>query len=266
MDQHRTYLYNAHGHALSGQIVRPFQETIAVQAGMSLPTTGGYGAAHVEDFRVKEIVSFKSAATQVSGSFNEHDKSHTTLASVTIENLSILDVVTADKVVARLASRHVANEEEPQIVLIGSHFVNLRIAGCPTTVEFDNERFLRLDTFEALRKELESNAEFRKMALDPYRTGKAQESPKPHGVVLCSLVKEIKTTCPGVEQRGHVLIVPQFGKIFVGEVIAQHSRRTLTMLRLELGSPTSGAITAGQVQGNGQPYPPTPGGGSGATN
>jgi len=259
MDQHRTYLYNAHGHALSGQIVRPFQETIAVQAGMSLPTTGGYGAAHVEDFRVKEIVSFKSAATQVSGSFNEHDKSHTTLVSVTIENLSILDVVTADKVVARLASRHVANEDEPHIVLIGSHFVNLRIAGCATTVEFEHKRFLKVDTFEALGKELESNAEFRKMASEP-RRGKARKSSKLHGVVLCSLVKEIKTTCPGVEQHGHVLIVPQFGKIFVGEVIAQHSQRTLTMLRLELGSPTSGAITAGQVQGNGQPYPPTPGG------
>ena len=260
MDEHRTYLYNAHGHALSGQILRPFQQTIEVQAGTSLPTTGGYGSAHVENFRVKEVLSFESATTQVSGSFNERDQSYTTLASVTIEGLSILDVVTADKVVARLASRHHLKEDEPHIVLVGSHFVNLRIAGCPTTVDLDQELFLRLDTFDAVRKELESNAEFRKMALDPYRTGKALEPPKPHGVVLCSLVKEIKTTCPGMEQRGHVLTVPQFGKIFVAEVIAQHSRRTLTMLRLELGSPTSGPVVAGQVQGNGQPYPPTPGG------
>jgi hypothetical protein len=259
---HRTYLYNAHGHALSGQILRPFQETIEVQAGMSLPTTGGYGSARVENFRLKQVISFKSASTQVSGSFNERDKSHTTLVSTTVEGLNILDVVTADKVVARLASRHPVNDGEPHIVLLGSHFVNLRIAGCPTTVELDHDLFLKLDTFAAFRKELESNTDFRRMALDPYRTGKAQETPPVHGVVLCSLVKEIKTACPGVEHRGHEIVVPEFGRIFVAEVIAEHSRRTLTMLRLELGSPTSGPITVAEAQGNGKPYPPTPGGGT----
>jgi len=262
---HRTYLYNAHGHALSGQILRPFQETIEVQAGMSLPTTGGYGSVRAENFRLKEVISFKSASTQVSGSFNERDNSWTTLVSTTVEGLSVLGVVTADLVMARLASRHPVNEGEPHIVLLGSHFVNLRIAGCPTTVELDHELFLRLDTFDSFRKELESKADFGRMALDPYRTGKAQEPPPTHGVVLCSLVKEIKTTCPGVERRGHVLVVPEFGKIFIAEVIAEHSRRTLTMLRMELGSPTSGPITVAEAQGNGKPYPPTPGGGSGGT-
>lgn len=262
---HRTYFYNAHGHALSGQILRPFQHTIEVQAGMSLPTTGGYGSSRVDDFRLKEVVSFKSASTQVSGSFNEHDKSYTTLVSTTVEGLSVLGVVTADRVMARLASRHPVNDGEPHIVLLGSHFVNLRIAGCPTTVELDHDLFLRLDTFDAVRKELESNAEFRRMALDPYRTGKALEPPPAHGVVLCSLVKDLKTTCPGVEHRGHVFIVPEFGRIFVAEVIAEHSRRTLTMLRMELGSPTSGPITVAQAQGNGKPYPPTPGGTSSST-
>lgn len=255
---HRTYLYNAHGHALSGQILRPFQHTIDVQAGMSLPTTGGYGAARVSDFRLKEIASFRHASTQVSGSFNEHDKSYTTMVSVAVESLNLLDVVTADRVVARIASRHHVNEGEPHIVVIGSHFENLRIAGCPTTVELDHELFLRADTFAGILKELESNPDFRKMALDPYRTGKAQEPPPPHGVVLCSLVKEMKTTCPGVERRGHAFIVPEFGKIFVAEVIAQHSKRTVTMLRMELGSPTSGPLTVAEGQSNGQSYPPGP--------
>jgi hypothetical protein len=253
---HRTYLYNAHGHALSGQILRPFEQTIDVQAGMSLPTSGGYGAARVSDFRLKEVVSFKHASTQVSGSLNEDGKSHTTMVSVAIEDLNILDVVTADRVIARIASRHPVNDAEPHIVLIGSHFENLRIAGCPTTVELDHELFLRADTFAGIRKELESNADFRKMALN-------QEPPPPHGVVLCSLVKEMKTTCPGVKRHGHVFIVPEFGKIFVAEVIAEHSKRTLTMLRLELGSPTSGPITAAEASSNGRPTPPPPGGGSG---
>jgi hypothetical protein len=254
----RTYHYSAHGHALSGQILRPFQQTIEVQAGMSLPTAGGYGSARVENFRVKEVVSFKVAYTQVSGSFNEHDKSHTTLISTTIESLNVLDVVTADRVVARLSSRHPVNEEEPRIVVLGSQFVNLRIAGCPVHVEVDHELFLRLDTFAAVRKELESNAEFRKMALDPYQTGQAQKVPERHGVILCSLVKDMKAECPGVKRHGHVFTVPDFGKIFVAELFAEDSQRTLTMLRLELGSPTSGPLILGQATTNGRTYPPPP--------
>jgi hypothetical protein len=255
---HRTYLYNAHGHALSGHIQRPFDQIIEVQAGMSLPTTGGYGASRAEKFRLKEVVSFEAASTQVSGSKKKEDNSHTTLVSTTIEGLNILDVVTADRVVARLASHHPPDEAEAHITLLGSHFENLRIAGCPVTLDLDHELFLRMDTFKAVRKEFESNSEFRKMAEDPIHTGQSQKLPDAHGVLFCSLLKDVKTTCPGVKRRGHVLEVPQFGKIFIAEVVAEHGTRTLTMLRLELGSPTGGPITIANVQGNGQPVPPGP--------
>jgi len=62
MDQsQRGFLYNGQGHALSGKIDRPIEEIIEVQAGMSLPMSGGYGSVRVENFRLKEIVSFKEA-------------------------------------------------------------------------------------------------------------------------------------------------------------------------------------------------------------
>ena len=234
---HRTYHYNAHGSALSGHIQRPFDEIIEVQAGMSLPTSGGYGATRVNGFRFKEVVSFQSASTQVSGSKKKEDNSHTTLVSTTVEGLNILDVVTADRVIARLASHHPPGQDEASITLLGSHFENLRIAGCPVTVELDHDLFLRMDTLAAIRKEFESNSDFRRMAEDPIHTGQTQKAPDPCGVLYCSLVKDIKTTCPGVKRRGHLLEVPQFGKIFLAEVVAEHGTRSLTMLRLELGSP-----------------------------
>lgn len=258
MDIQPTYFYNAHGHALSVAFTRPFQHTIDVQAGMSLPTTGGYGAASVSDFRFKEIVSFKRASTQVSGSFDEHDKSYTTMVSVAIEGLNLLEMVTADRVVARIASRHPVDEREPHIVLVGSHFENLRIAGCEVNVEMDQELFLRIDTFKALLKELDSNEGFRKMALNPYHAEKPQERPGDCGTVLCSLVKNIDVKCPGVRRDGHVLTVPEFGRIFLAEVVAEDSHRILTMLRFELGSPNGGSGTAGQGQANGQTIPPPP--------
>jgi hypothetical protein len=263
MDQgHRTYLYNGHGHALSGHILRPFEHQIEVQAGMSLPTSGGYGSARAENFRVKEVVSFKTAYTQVSGSLKKDDNSHTTLVSSTVEGLNILDVVTADRIVARLASHHGPGPGESHIILLGSHFENLKIAGCPVNVDLDHELFLKMDTFEAVRNEFQSNTEFRKIAEDLYGTGKRHALPDSHGVVHCSLVKDMKTTCPGVKRQGHAFTVPQFGKMYLAEVIAEHSKRSLTMLRLVLGSPTDGCLDVVEVQGNGKPLPPAPGTGS----
>jgi hypothetical protein len=252
------YLYNAHGHALSGRIDRPFEDLIEVQAGTSLPITGGYGSSRADHFRYKEIISFKAAYTQVSGS--RKDGSYTTLVSSTIEGLNILDVITADRIVARLSSQHTPAEAEAHIVLSGSQFENLRISGCPVQPEFRSDLFLRLDTFAAVRKELETSAEFRRIALDPYQTGQPQPLPDHSGVVLCSLVtvKDISATCPGVTRLAHGYVIPQFGRVFLGEVICEHRKRTLTMVRAELGSPIGGCVTALSVQGNGTSYPPPP--------
>jgi hypothetical protein len=250
---HHVFHYNAHGHALSGHIGRPVEHLIEVQAATSLPTIGGHGTSHVENFRYQEFVSFKSGSSHVSGSQDKEENSYTTLVTATVEGLNILDVVTADRVVARISCHHVVPADEAQITVLGSKFENLRIAGCPAEVVLDHELFLRLDTFQSVRKELETNAEFRKMAEDPFQTGKTQKSPNAHGSVLCSLVKSMTTTCPGIKRRGHVFEVPQFGKVYVAELIAEHSRRTLTMLRVELGCPTTGTVAAAQVQGNGWP-------------
>ena len=224
-------------------------------AGTSLPITGGHGNSRVSKFKFEEFVSFDAAYTHVSGSQAKHDNSFTTLVTATIEGLNILDVVTADRIVARLSSEHPPDHQEPHIVLLGSKFENLRIAGCPVDMELNHDLFLKLDTFEALRKEFETASEFRKMAEDPYQTGEKQKTPDTHGVLLCSLVKSMKTDCPGVKRHGHVFIVPQFGKIFLGEVLAKRSSRTLTMLRLELGSPVTASAVGAQAVVNGETWP-----------
>ncbi|HTX16269.1 MAG TPA: choice-of-anchor P family protein [Candidatus Baltobacteraceae bacterium] len=250
----KVYHYNAHGHAFSARFDRPVQHLIDVQAASSLPTIGGHGNSRVNDFRFQEFVSFKTAYSHVSGSQKHEDGTYTTLATSTVEGLNILDIVTADRVVARLATQHPDNHPEPHIVVLGSKFENLRIAGCPVDVEFDNELFLRLDTFEAILKELASNADFRKMAEDPYQKGQKRNLPDAQGVLLCSLVKKMTTTCPGVKREGHGFVVPEFGKVFVAEMLAKHGCRTLTMLRLEMGSPVSGSGTVSQAAVNGNPW------------
>ena len=157
----KTYFYNAHAHGLSARFERPVEHMIEVQAATSLPTTGGHGNARLNKFKFQEFVSYETAYSHVSGSQNKADAAYTTLVTATIEGLNILDVVTADRIVARMSSQHPGDHHEPHIVFLGSRFDNLRIAGCPVEAELNHDLFLRLDTFAAIRKELESNNDFR---------------------------------------------------------------------------------------------------------
>jgi len=77
-------------------------------------------------------------------------------------------------------------------------------------------------------------------------------------VAICSLVEKIDTRLKGVDVKRHLIEVKDFGKIFLAEVFAEPGRRTLTMLRLELGSPHVADLTAAESSTNGQPMPPTP--------
>ena len=254
----RTYIYNGQGHALSGHITRPFDHQIEVQAGMSLPTTGGIGHARVEKFRFQDYVSFTAGYTYVAGS-KSGEYTYTTLVTAAVENLNILDIVTADRVVARFASHHSLdpklNQEEPQITLLGSKIENLKIGGCPVHLEFDDDLFFRLNTFEALKKHFDGNEGFRKMAADPFVTTPPKVPVDPRGVLLCSLVKDMKINCAGVKTVGHAFEVPEFGRIYIGEVLAQYRKRTVTMLRFELGCPVVATMMTAQAGGNGHPFP-----------
>src|SRR5260370_31946952 len=93
-----------------------------------------------------------------------------TQVASTVEGLNILDVVTADRVVARLTSSHDLTDGEAHIHLVGSKFENLRIAGCEVDVKLRHDLLQPLDgsppleTFEAVKKEFAKGDEFRGIA------------------------------------------------------------------------------------------------------
>ena len=268
-----SYHYHAWAHALSGHLTRPSDLAIAVQAGTTLAATGGQGSSRADNFRFHDVVSFDSAYSRVCGSEKEEEDGtivHSSVATTVVEGLNILDMVTADRVVARVTSRHESrakqkvepreyeSEPESHVLVLGSRYENLRIAGFGIGVELHHELFLKLDTFEKVRKEFEQQGEFWKMAHDPGQS--PQKRPKkldPEGVVRCSLVKELEPAkCPGIVYHGHyehVLAVPGFGTIHLAEVLCEYGRKTLTMLRLELGSPDVGQMLVAQSGSNGRP-------------
>lgn len=250
----KLYLHHAHGHALSGKVTRPFTDMVDAQAATSLPISGGHGASNVTNFNYKNLVSFKAANTHVAGS-DDSNGNHTSMVSICVEGLNVMDVVTADRIVARVATHHVPGAKEPSIAIAGSHFENLCIAGTPVTVTIDQPLFQRIDTFENTLNELAINPNFSKIALDPFYTGTPLPVPPREGLLLCTCVSSL-SPATGTTQKGHWYVVPQFGTVYIGEVVSQYQKRRLTMLRIELGSPIQGTVIALDGQGNGSQFPP----------
>ena len=274
----RSFHYHACAHALSGHLTRPLQHVIEVQAGTTLPTTGGHGSARAENFRFNQTVSFDAAYSEVSGSETQPEDGqiiHTTVATTAVENLNILDVVTADRIVSRVSSSfeglHAKKPLEGQVLLVGSKFENLRIAGYQVEVELDHELFLELGSFATVQERFKSRgSKLREMATEALKLrGVDLDLPKelaPEGALLCSAVKQVhfkdpgfgpsggKFDHPGVKRIGrHAFHVVDFGDVFLAEVLCQHGRKTLTMLRVELGSPNGGGFVAAEARVNGWP-------------
>lgn len=269
-----TFHYHANAHVLSAQFTRPVHHLVEVQGATSLPTIGGHGKNTLHDFRFEHFISVKHGYSHVSGSLQEKVEKgedgkdavaryHTTLVTAVAEGVNILDVVTADRIIGRFASSYREGDAESTFTHIGSKFENLHIAGCETKVELNVDIFENIPTFTDATNQFKNGGDFKKIAEDPFRDGNNVAEPPLHGAFLCSIVdtEKLKSACPGVTAKGHCLVIPKFGKLFLGEILIQYGRRTLTMLRFDLGSPVAGAGTVVQADSNGSPYPPTKKGG-----
>jgi hypothetical protein len=250
-----TFHYHACAHAFSGQFTRPFHDLIEVQAATSLPIIGGHGNSRVSNFQFREFISFKHGYTHVSGAHQDDDGSNNTLVTSTLEGLNVMDVLTADRIVSRLYSKTPKDDREGQFTLVGSKFENLQIAGHPVELKLDFKLFETIPTYSSARKAFDKKADFWKIASDPFATGHALPSQGDQGAFLCSCVKDMQTDCPGVTRKGQSFHVKGFGTIFLGEVLIKHAERTLTMVRLDLGSAVSGKSVGAQAFSNGRTWP-----------
>lgn len=237
--------FHAEGHALSAEFRHPGRALIEAQASASLPTIGGHARAHADHFFHSDFVSFRTAHTEVTGRWVD-DETVLTTATTTIEDLDVLQVVTADRIVSRLVSTHKRHNPEGHIVSVGSDFHNLRVHGHVLKVTLRHELLTDSQTFDDLRKKVASKEESERIRCISENKG----------VAICSLVDRIETDLD-LDPRKHVFRVPNFGKIALAEVFAEPGRRVLTMLRLELGSPHVADITAAEASTNGKPVPPT---------
>jgi hypothetical protein len=275
-DIKRVHLYHADATAFGGHIKTPFEQLIPTVAPVSLSPVGGYVLSRAEHVRVEGLVSIASAYTQVAGSVSHKTGGWTTLASSVVEGLNILNVITADRMVAQIATEHPPAGYNPKITFIGTQFQNVRIGGHLVDLELD---FGLCDQAEGKdgfpQKPLFEEDSFRSAAAGQYRSMSTvpkwvKDTSIPAWVkerytwdngqlekrsaVLCSVVTQVRGEFQG-RPFGNVLEIPEVGKVFFGELLVDHNTYRLIGMRLELGCATSGAMAGAVVNIEGSTYP-----------
>jgi len=136
----RTHTFHAEAGVLHARLQLPLKQDIKPQAFSKLPTGGGYLSQHAHNYQLEGIVSYRAAYTQVAGNKDVKEGPRhgwTTVATAVVEHLNVLDVVTADRVVAQISTDHPLEGYVPHISFLGTRFENLRIAGHKVDIDLD---------------------------------------------------------------------------------------------------------------------------------
>jgi len=226
----RRFFYHAFGVGVGGRITRPCCQLIDAQAMTALPSIGGYASSRLDGFRFMDIVSVRSARAYAVGSQAE-DGSFNTSVTVTVEGLNILDVITAESITARLASRHATADSEPVITAVGSEFRDLRIGGEPVSLQINSQPLFDERPFSAFKDEPSQKR------AEPWLVSKDGQR------MLGSIVTP------------HAIVVPSVGTVFLGEIFLSANTRRLTMVRVAMGSPVAGDLEVASGDVNGSSFP-----------
>ena len=326
-----SHYFHAEAHALTGNLVLPFKEEIKKQAFVKLEGKAeivlaeGEGqnslSQHSKNFRLEGIISYAAAHTQVSGhESKKHPGASVTLATSVVEDLNVLNVVTADRVVAQVSTTHIPKVYSPKVTFLGTHFENLRIFRHKVFPKLNlrlgeegpkdaKQHFVQAAGFLAVvRKQYTTLNE----SLEELKPRVAKENPEPKlrdrnldglrdlpglierdyntallqgdaieqrveaavrkivekGIeagrrewpgIKCSLVDKIEIDTASREQVsepitpfGHVIHVPDFGKIFLADLTVSHNSFNLTMIRLDLGCLADGNVSLVTCNVNGK--------------
>ena len=253
----RYHAYHAEAHILSGELEHPIKQSIEQYGHVALEHTRRESliTRSVGETSIEGLISFKSGHTRVVGTqvkhktdiFGNDHAGWVTLSTAVLEGYNVVDIVTADRVVAQVSTEHpMVKGHVPKVTFLGTSFENLRVGGHPVEVELDlgicgakpaDDRPYLQDSdfldrverqFESIvdtkgvpdgmkkkyRAEIEYIDDLRKRA-----KGRAKDGRNGYSKLQCSLVKSIgEIPIPGVKTFGNVIFIPNFGTVALAEV------------------------------------------------
>jgi hypothetical protein len=274
----RYHNYYAEAEALSGRITLPLDQEVKPPTYVKLSERGGYLSQHVDSYRLGGVVSFRSAYTQVAGNPDSKvDHGWNTLMTSVIEGLNVLDIVTADRIVAQISTDHPLVGYVPTVTFLGTRFENLRIAGHELKLNLNldvlgpkpqkDAGYLSDRDFQkrvSAQREGVKGAKNMPADIAAHYNQSPSTGGKP-GSTNCSLVNQVEGGYPG-RSFGHAIDVPNFGRIYLATLCVEESdfetptgapRKTtisLTMIKMVMGCVGGGTVTGGSGKTNGSNY------------
>jgi len=284
--------YHAEAHVLSGHLQRPIEQKIERQAPVTLnDRRGGHLTRFSEDVSIEGLISFTKGHTRVSGARSLKNNGWVTLSTSILEGLNVFEIITADRIVSQVSTDHPFKDgHQPHVTFLGTQFTNLRVGGFPVTLTLNlgicgdrpaNDRsylqdpkFLRgvkdqterIAKADRLPKELKEQYDERLAYINKLISTSDADDQGCHEPITCSLVQSIgEIPIPGVQTFGHVLLIPEFGAVALGEVevgekVYEPKERPntyfeLTGIKMKLGCVGHGTIAAATTIANGHNHP-----------
>jgi hypothetical protein len=285
---HSQYLYNASAFALAAEFERPKRYSLPPHASVVLASHGGHGTNTHSGLKVDGLLSFENAYSEVGGSYDECHNTYTTYAVAVLEGVNVSDMLTADRVVSRIAIYHPADPpdgkgktvQEASFDFTGSYFENLRIAGHKLDIKLATHTLHKYSRYSEFHKAHES-PEVQRLML-----GQGLSSLKPaelaaledeyHALTGMSqmVAKWKKTQSSGqvfrlsaanhfdlrqqigdseLQGYGAVICIPKFGVIRLAEMVVGPHSRSLTMFRVQMCSSGHGTSDGGSTGGGSVP-------------
>ena len=274
--------YHADASPMGGYLTQPFEAVLKSESSVSLSPTGGHVAARVERTKLDTVITTGPAYSQATGSVHKTTGNWTTTVTAVVENLNVYQVVTAEKIVSQIAVEHPRRGGHPSVSFVGSQFKNLRIngkrvrasifssmpslqeadaaseSGPPKKIRFPDVPWPDVPSFaahaQAAGHALTQHTSAPDWVKGRYQWMTSKDERSRRGYSLCSLVEQVKGTVPE-STFGHVIHVPGFGNIFLGELLVYNHAFHLIMLRIEMGCLADGNVSfaAAHTNGSGSP-------------
>ena len=288
----RSHDYHAEAHVLSGHLQRPIEQKIERHAPVSLKDRrGGHLTRFEEEVSIEGLITFAKGHTRVSGARSLKHHGWITLSTSVVEGLNVFEIITADRVVSQVSTNHPYEYGHvPHVTFLGTQFKNLQVSGFPVTLDINlgfcgerppddrsylqDAKFLntvkdqteRIFNARGLPKELKEQYHEKLAHIESLlKTSDAGD----HGhrePITCSLVQSIgEIPIPGVQTFGHVIVIPDFGAVALGEIEVGERKDDgsqtpslyfeLTGINMKLGCVGHGTAKAATAIANGETKP-----------
>lgn len=267
----RAFYYHAGANALGGFLKHPVARAVATSGSVSLSPAGGFMNTRVDRMHVDGLVSFEGAQVSVSGT-EYQEGGWRTVATAIVEGLNLFEVVTADRLVGQISVVHPPDDGPSIVSLNGTKFVNLRVNGEIVQPILERRLLVGRPPIEGTRPSPMNGVPFsdllwvageqyvalKKSGIEALGPRFALTDPEAdlvrRGSALCSLVQGVEVQAPA-QAYCHVIHVPDFGNIFLGELLVTRFSAQMTMVRVEMGSLADGTMTSCTVESNGSTMP-----------